>query len=264
MAYTIGFVGFGNLAKRLHAGFSPLFKKENVTVLYSEKVPLKAPINSLKLVKLTELLTQSDIIVLAIKPHQLTDIQDELNTVNWEKKCLVSLLAGKSLSTISSKITNITHLIRVMPNTSAEFSQSMTVYSTLPTTADVYINRIDTLFNNVGTCIKTEDSKMDLCTGLFGSGPAFFYELLSAMQKIMIKQGFNEPSSRKMINQLFLGIATSVNNRSDSIDTLIKEIKSPNGTTQAGLEKMTELNINSLFEDVFIAAKNRAKELSDE
>ena len=264
MAYSVGFVGFGNLAKRLYAGFSPLFKQENVSVLYAEKFPLNPPIKDLKLVNLTELLTQSDIIILAIKPHQLTDISDELNTVNWDQKCLVSLLAGKSLSTISSKIKNITHLIRVMPNTSAEFSQSMTVYSSLESTADIYLQRIDKLFNSVGTCLKTDDSKMDLCTALFGSGPAFFYEFLAGMQSFMTKQGFDETMSRTMTNQLILGIATSVNNRSDSINTLIKEIKSPNGTTQAGLEKMTELNLSSLLENVFIAAKNRAKELSDE
>jgi pyrroline-5-carboxylate reductase len=264
MAYTVGFVGFGNLAKRLYAGFSPLFKQENVTVLYSERFPLTPPISDVTLVSLTELLTQSDIIILAIKPHQLTDILAELNTVDWNQKCLVSLLAGKSLSTISAKIKNITHLIRVMPNTSAEFKESMTVYSTLKSTSDIYIQRIDTLFNSVGTCIKTDDSKMDLCTGLFGSGPAFFYELLAGMQRFMTKQGFNETTSRTMINQLMLGIATSVNKRQDSIDTLIKEIKSPNGTTQAGLEKMEELNLTSLFENVFNAAKNRAKELSDE
>ena len=264
MAYTIGFIGFGNLAKRLYKGFEPLFKQENACVLYSEYIPLNPEIKNVTLVNLPDLLNQSDIIVLAIKPHQLENIAEQLNTINWDNKCLVSLLAGKSLQNIISKVPSLKHLIRVMPNTSAEFKQSMTVYSFLDSTEKHYRERIHNLFSSVGTCMNIEDSKMDICTALFGSGPAFFYELVNGMQKYMIENDFSEAESRLMINQLFLGVATSINTRTDSIQTLIKEIKSPNGTTQAGLEKMESINITKQFDSVFDAAKIRAKELSNE
>lgn len=264
MAYTLGFIGFGNLAKRLYKGFQPLLEKDNAKVLYSEYIPVSPDIESLQLVNLTNLLTESDIIIMAVKPHQLVNLVEDLNQINWKNKCLVSLLAGKSLSKISSQVANLTHLIRVMPNTSAEFQQSMTVYSSLNSTSEAYLKRVHSLFSSVGTCIKVDDSQMDICTALFGSGPAFFYQFVEGMQAYMKANGFKENESRTMINQLLLGVATSINHRKDSISTLIKEIKSPNGTTQAGLEAMDKLSLTTEFDKVFEAARKRSKELSNE
>ena len=164
--FTLGFIGFGNLAKRLYSGFKTIIDQKTTPIYYSELNQLPDSFSDLKFVSLTELLNKSDIIFLAVKPHQLIELKNTLTHVDWSKKCLVSLLAGKTISKIKNNIPSIQHLIRVMPNTCAEFKQSMTVYSVLKLTDSHYVDYIDYLFNSVGSCIQISDDNMNLCTAL--------------------------------------------------------------------------------------------------
>ena len=257
----IGFYGFGNLAKRLYLGFDAYCRQQNISCQIYKRQPFTE--FDIHQVDQQTLITNSDVIILAIKPQQLDSVIDDLKRVDWSRCCLVSLLAGTPIQTFVDHLPQLKHMIRMMPNTAAEFNQSMTVYSVLKSTKPDYTTFIHDLFQSAGSVLAIDESQMHFCTALCGSGPAFFYQLCQILIDQSKKNGFSDTESRLFINQLLQGIASTLNQQSSTeISTLIQAICSPNGTTQAGLDSMKTNQLHQNWQDVFSAAKTRSQELS--
>lgn len=259
---SLGFYGFGNLAMRLFDGFSSYLSSNKIDTYYTNLVPVNSKIDSLTYVSPKQLLSQCDVVIVAVKPQQLSDILPQLSQADWSNRCLVSVLAGIHLSTYTQSLSPLPHACRVMPNTSAEFQQSMTVYSCLQSTAPEFDTFIHSLFSCVGTILSVNEEQMDLCTAVCGSGPAFFYMIIQKLYHHLILKGFSSTESRIMVNQLVKGVSTSINRRPDSLDTLIREIKSPNGTTAAGLNQLIDSDLLDDWVSVFEASEERSQSLS--
>ena len=261
-AQTLGFIGFGNLAKTLYHGFKDDLFKHNIRLLINSRSSSANTSDLPDYVSKNTVLADSDVIVIAVKPQQLSSIMPELTAINWTNKCLVSLLAGVSLTTFKQTLPGLTHAFRVMPNTAAQFKQSMTTYSCLETTHSDYEMFITSLFYSLGSIVKIDESNMDFSTALCGSGPAFLFQLFQDMIELAEAEGFSTQQARLMINQIVTGVADSLNNRSEAIPTLIKEICSPKGTTEAGLDSYQTNKLSDIWKTVFQTAKNRSEELS--
>ena len=260
---TIGFIGFVNLPQRLYPGFSNYLNTHSISCHATSKSMKNKSSFSLSFIPLSDLVAKSDMIILAVKPQQLSDIATKLAHFDLSQTCIVSLLAGIPLSTLSDSLPNANHIIRVMPNTCAEFNESMTVYCASKQTHMNFESDCVSLFSSVGSCIKILESQMDLATAVFGSGPAFFYQLINSATSLLVQDGFDANTSRQMINQLLKGVSTAINNRTEDLPQLIKEIKSPNGTTAAGLDAIEAQDLPNQWASVFKAAAKRSKELSN-
>ena len=264
MIQSIGFYGFGTLAKTLYLGFNDLLIQNNIALSIHTRSRPSDRFADLKYVGQDTLLTISDIIIIAVKPQQLMDIMPALTRIDWHDKCLVSLLAGVPLTQFTNSLKNLRHAFRVMPNTSAQFKESMTTFSLLPSTHSSYETCIISLFSSIGSIVKVDESQLDFCTALCGSGPAFLYKLLLNMIELAENEGIPSDQARLMINQLIQGLASSLHQRPDDLDTLITEICSPNGTTEAGLEAFSQQNLSDQWKHVFLMAKKRSIALSKE
>ena len=259
---TLGFYGFGKLAQTLYHGFSEYLISNNFTTLVHTRTQPTESFSNINFVSSEILLNQSDIVILGVKPQQLNDIMPILSTFDWNKTCLVSLLAGVPISSFTSQLTNLNHAFRVMPNTSAHVQQSMTTYAYLESTDPLFDVVLNDLFSIVGSFLNISESQLDFCTALCGSGPAFFLYLFQSLSELATHEGFSNEDARLMINQLIKGIAESIITRPESFDHLINEICSPNGTTEAGLKKCTELQLAAQWQSVVNSAKDRSIELS--
>ncbi len=257
---TLGFIGFGKLAKTLYHGFKHELDNNKINLLINSRSADDD--QSFTYVSKKIILDEADIIILAVKPQQLNEIMPDLSQIDWNQRCLVSLLDGVPLAIYQAKLPNLTHALRVMPNTAAQFQQSMTTFSSLSSTHNDYELFIKSLFSSIGSIIKIDESYMDFSTALCGSGPAFFFQLFQAMISLAEAEGMSSDDARLMINQLAQGLASSLANRKDPIPKLITEICSPQGTTEAGLSYLNKHKLSDLWQSVFQAAKQRSIDLS--
>jgi len=256
---SIGFIGFGNLASALWAGFGPFLSEQNYRCMCYKPSNDGLP-EGILYSDLNSVIANSDIIILALKPQQVHLVIDALSQVNWENRCLISLLAGTSSDYFNSQIPSLTHFIRVMPNTCAQVSESMSVISHLNSCDTAYVQFTEQLFNTAGKSLIVDEAQMNFCTALAGSGPAFLYELAKDLITLSLEQGLSQAQAETIVFQLIKGSAAMMPKA--PLDSLIQSISSPNGTTVRGLETYRQLNVGKHFQDVLHAASHRAEELS--
>lgn len=265
MAYSIGFIGFGQLAKKLWMGFSPFLNQQHINTYYTNQSQTDLSIEGLTFLPLDELIKQSNILIIAIKPQQLPTLLQQLQGINCNHCSIVSLLAGVNLTTLQQAFTGCHYIFRVMPNVNAEYQQSMTVVSMKTGIPESIQSFVTKLFKQVGSFQPIKESQMDACTAMFGSGPAFFYKLIQDCEHYLASTNINTDQARRMLTQLLAGITKTLQQRPDApFDLLLKEITSPNGTTQAGLSHYDQACIGKHWQSMLTVAQKRSEELSNE
>jgi len=263
-ASPLGFIGFGSLAQHLYTGFTTVAPNACFPAL--KKTPFHAcPPNIIPSPSLPALHAAVPTILLAIKPQHLPALIPQLRQLDWQHKTVLSVLAGTSLATLASAFPDCPRIVRLMPNTAAQCQASMTVFCTSFTvgTTEPPADWV-TLFRACGDLLHIAEKHMDVCTAACGSGPAFFYQLLQTLCDYLHQQGLTPDHARLLTTQLCNGVAAMLtHHQSSPLPTLIKDICSPGGTTEAGLNHMAHTHLATHWRDVFVAAQARAKELSN-
>lgn len=258
---SIGFIGFGNMAQAIYAGIK-LNSNLSPTFYACRKSTKPLPVD-VTAETYQSLFNKADIIILAIKPQQLNDISQEFKQYDFENKCLISVMAGTTLETLGSLNSSLKSIIRVMPNTSASIQKSVTLIAANTQCKQEHIDKSLTVFSSIGTVHQIEENQMDFATAMFGSGPAFIYQIMENLISICIENKLSPDISTKLIKQLFLGTSEMAHQTDKKISELIENICSPNGTTEAGLNAFNDVNISAALAQVIEAAKNRSKKLSN-
>ncbi len=209
------------------------------------------------------MISRSDIIFLAVRPGQLPEVLREISKINPNNKIFLTIAAGVSLKSYRKYFHPSNKIVRIMPNVASELSEGVSVISFEPEEDSSLKSQIIQLFNCLGLVEEVDESLMDVCCALFGSGPGFVFRFIKTFAKFGQMHGLNYATALKLSSQVFIGSASMIQNGSDP-DLLIDQIATPNGTTQAGLKKMNELNLERLIFEVLQASKERSHELSQE
>jgi pyrroline-5-carboxylate reductase len=251
---TIGIVGLGNM------GF-PIYKtieteKQFKVIGYDPYVERNDFIHRHSL---QELVTDSDIIILCVKPDKILSIIKELK----EPKIVLSIAAGVSLESMKKNLSNPEiKLVRLMPNLPLVLGEGTIGYigdeSVYPIVKQV--------FNNMGLVYELPNEDLiDSFTALCGSGPAFVFNFIQAMAEGGLKSGFNYTDSLKLAIQTIKGSVLLMEEEFYRSKTHPIELKnrvtSPAGTTIFGLSEWEKKAVNySISESVF-QAMQRSLEL---
>ena len=147
-----------------------------------------------------------------------------------------------------------------MPNTSATIAKSATAIAASHNVTMAQIKKCQSLFEAIGICKIVEENQLDAVTGLSGSGPAYVYFLVEAMEKAAVEVGLDSIVARELIVQTLLGASEMIASSDKHPSQLRKEVTSPNGTTEAGIQILQEKG----FEDTLISCVKRATERSQE
>ena len=262
----LGFFGFGNMAQAIWLGAKQYCHQHHIHAQFTRRqrdiaTSLSASLE-IDFVSEHSCLTQSDLLILAIKPQQLESIKPLLSDINWSKTCVVSLLAGTPLKRLYDAFPDIKHIIRVMPNTAASIGESMSIMTPGEFTSPDWVQTTQDLFNTIGKTLVIPEHLMDFCTGLCGSGPAYLYAIADALTTLATHQGISQEDASLLVNQLFLGSSKNLNQTTQTPSEMIQAISSPNGTTVAGLKTFDELSISSAIQSVILSAAKRSEELS--
>jgi len=198
--------------------------------------------------------------VLACKPQQLNSISETV--IQSSKGCLlVSILAGTTLSKLNSRFPSARNLVRVMPNTPGSVGAGMSAYAPQMELSSEDRSIVEQLLGSMGAYIAVQERELDAITAISGSGPAYLFLFVEAMQEAAIHQGFSPEVAMLLAKQTVIGSAKLMELSEFEPKELRRQVTSPGGTTQAAIESFQSSNFNAIVSKAVQAAHDRSVEL---
>src|ERR1700733_682172 len=209
----------------------------------------------------TEIVRDSDVLVLAVKPAHVSEVLAEISPDLQPRHLLISIAAGVSFSTIISSIGSHARLVRVMPNTPCLVGAGASAYAMGRNTTPEDGTLVARLLSTVGIAIELPEGLLDAVTGLSGSGPAYIYQVIEALSDGAVLMGLPRDVSTKLASQPVLGAAQMVLQTGESPAVLKDAVASPGGTTIAGLPALESGGLRAALMNAVRAATLRSREL---
>jgi len=206
----------------------------------------------------------ANVVILAIKPQQLKAVAEELApTIQQNQPLVVSIAAGIRSGDINQWLGGNTAVVRAMPNTPALIQTGATALFANAQVSPEQHDLAESILRAVGLALWVEnESLMDSVTALSGSGPAYFFRIMEAIEAAGVELGLTKETAHLLTLQTALGAAKMALESRESVAELRKQVTSTGGTTEQGLKAMDEHNINAVFSDVLKAARDRSEELA--
>ena len=267
--HKIGFIGAGNMASSLIKGLiASGHAPSQIWVSGRSQETLHALAETLKINTCTDnndLVSQVDVIVLAVKPQVLhsvaLSIVDKL-TVN---KLVVSIAAGISQSSLAAWLGDDCAIVRCMPNTPALVQTGATALHANNQVSDNQKDLAENILRSVGICLWVEhESELDAVTAVSGSGPAYYFLLMEAMEQAATELGLDEKTARLLVQQTALGAAKMAIESDETSAQLRQNVTSPGGTTEQAIKTFEEGEFSLLVSKALHAARDRSIEMSTE
>jgi len=274
----IGFLGAGNMGEALARGILKAQLAQPGQLLLNDVAParmeqLSRDLGCVGVATSRDLVSAADVIVFAVKPQNMPLLLKELADEpavreRLPKKVFITICAGITTATIEAGLRGgdtglpVPRVVRVMPNTPALLGEGAAGVApgAASTEADLYLTL--SLLRAVGTAEEVTEEQMDAVTALSGSGPAYVFYLIEAMQKAGAEQGLPADVARRLTLQTVLGAARMASEQSDTPTSELRHrVTSPNGTTAAGLAVLDRHNFVGLVGDCIAAATARGREL---
>ena len=266
---VIGFIGAGNMAYALIKGLlSDSFEAKNINVSDANPELLEKRSSELGVTVQPDnvsLLTNSDIVVFAVKPQVLSVVCHELKNKASSDQLFVSIVAGIKSKDINRWLGGDFALVRTMPNTPALFQSGVTGLYANELVNEIQKESVNLLLSAGGECFwVNEENLLDAITAISGSGPAYFFLMMQSMKQAAMALGLDEDTADALSIKTSLGASIMATNSGKDSRTLRAEVTSPNGTTQSAIETFQDQNFEGIVAAATRAAYNRARELSQE
>ena len=207
-----------------------------------------------------------DVVVLAVKPQLLAQVCKEIaNTVQATRPLLISIAAGVLINDMQSWLGGQMAIVRAMPNTPALVQSGATGLCANTEVTESQREQAETILRAVGLTLWLEkESLMDAVTAVSGSGPAYFFLMMEAMEAAGKKLGLNPEAARLLTLQTAFGAAKMALESPESTSTLRQRVTSPGGTTEQAIKSFEADDIRSLFERALTAARDRSQTLAQQ
>ena len=207
---------------------------------------------------------QCDVVVLAVKPAGLTKVAQDIAEELREHSCLlISIAAGITLSDITACTHEQQAIVRCMPNTPSLVGCGATGLYANEATSEEQRQTAETILRAVGTVSWLfSEQDIDAVTALSGSGPAYFFLLMEAMQEAAEKLGLDPENARELCLQTGLGAARLALESDVPVGELRRRVTSPGGTTEAALNQFEADGFKAMVERALGQAASRSRELA--
>ncbi len=214
------------------------------------------------LTKMPENTAAAEYVLLAIKPQMFADLARAIAKALPDGCVVVSILAGTTLASLQEAFPG-QNVIRAMPNTPASIGKGITAFTCEDrVTADQKKAVIKLLQAGGKVAEVANDQAIDMVTAVSGSGPAYFFHMVEALEAAAIKVGLPADLAPEFARQTLIGAGALIEQSDQSAGELRKAVTSPGGTTQAALDVlMRDTGLPPLMRDAVQAAFRRAKEL---
>ena len=270
MKNKIAFLGAGNMAHALingllADGFSATNilasdpDSEKLNYLSSTKGINACPTNK-------EAVAQAGVVVLAVKPQILKSLCEDIReeVIN---KCplIISIAAGIPCIALKDWLDEETPIVRTMPNTPASINCGATGLYATPNVSQEQKNTSESLMRAVGlTAWVTKEAHLDIVTALSGSGPAYYFLMMEAMENAASKLGLPQETAHILCLQTAFGAAKMALESDDNPALLRQRVTSPGGTTEKAIDTFKQGHFLELVDSAISAANKRSQELAQQ
>ncbi len=265
MNKKIGFIGVGNMATAILNGMlnNSFVNPQDVYLfdLDDNKCADFISKGANKSADIKDLTSCCDIIVLAVKPQNYADVLADLSALDCTDKVFVSIAAGISISYVRSMLNQNVRVVRVMPNTPLLLSKGASALCPSDNVSVEDFEPIKTMFELSGVVEIIEESHMNEIISVNGSSPAYIYLFTKAIVDYAQSCGIDREKALNLICATLEGSAHMMRSSGDDLDTLIKKVSSPGGTTLAALNSFAENKFTDIMNEAMTACTNRAEEL---
>ena len=263
----IGFIGSGKMAGAIIKGLIKTGFADadyiKATQAEQEGVEEKSRELGVKIIlDNKELVRNSDLIFIAVKPSQVLGVLEEVKEYINESKLVVSIAAGVTINKLETNLPQKTRVIRVMPNTPALVGEGMSGIAGGNFAKPEDLEYVKSLLSTIGKCIVVDnEAQMDIVTAISGSGPAFYYKVINEIARAGEKLGMDYEKALLLSIQTAIGSAKMALNREISMEQLISNVATKGGCTAVGVDCMNENNTEKLFYDVIESTTKKAHAL---
>lgn len=263
----IAFIGAGSMAEAIISGIisSNFIQADNIFVTNRANQERLKEMQRQYKVQCThdkeKVINDADIIILSMKPADVKSAIEPIKAYLKSNQLIISVIAGISTSYLSNVIEKNVPVIRAMPNTSASIGYSATALCKGQNVTDQHIKMSESLFQTIGTTVIVAEEDMHTVTAVSGSGPAYVYYLVEAMEKAAVEAGLDQDIAKSLITQTVLGAGEMLEHSGKSARTLRENITSPSGTTEAGLKTLAKYDFEKAIIECVKSASDRSVEL---
>ncbi len=267
----IGFIGGGNMAASLITGLIESGHEagkiwvsdinENALRALAAKTGVNVVSDNNRVVD------EVDVIVMAVKPQALKGVAEHMaEKVQQQKNVLVvSIAAGIRQQSLSTWLGGDVAVVRCMPNTPALVMTGATALFANEKVNEKQRTLAEKILRAVGLAIWVgSEAELDVVTAVSGSGPAYYFLLMEAMEEAAVEMGMSQETARLLIQQTALGAAKIALEAEESPARLRERVTSPGGTTQQAIETFQQGGFTQLVSKALHAAKDRSIEMSKE
>ena len=254
----IHIVGLGNLGAAFLNG---LKDSETNIYLYDDSNLVRQSIQKKYSITPEENLTAIDdgVLILCIKPQNINEFFNSHKDKIGKDVLICTPVAGLEIKTIEKYFAN--NVLRIMPNLLIRDKTGFIPFAS--NYQGDYLNFIQNILENLGTVNEVDESMFPIITALSGSGPAWFYELSNQLVNSGTELGLSLEDSELIIKELVKSIPVLVD-EDETFKDLVNKVKSPGGTTEAGLNSLNDDSFDTIILNAIRKATQKSTEISKE
>ena len=264
----IGFIGAGNMARSLASGLINNGLAPDKVIMSDPDAGTRDAITEQLGVSVfennTDVVLASDILVFAVKPQVLKDVAVELaDAVQQRQPLVVSIAAGVRSDSLENWLGGNLPLIRVMPNTAALIGSGASGLYANDRADKAARNSAETIMRAVGVVAWVEnEEQLDVVTALSGSGPAYYFLVMEALEQAAIDAGLSPNIARLLTLETAYGAAKMALEGGEEPAVLRQQVTSKGGTTERAIAVMEENGLREIYKKAISAAAERSAELA--
>lgn len=248
----LGVIGAGVMGQALIKGMiaGKVLKANQVWAAARTEASCKAVKDNLGIAAYTDYtkqLSNTEIILLCVKPSQMEKVLQKLQGNLSKDTLLISIVAGTSLEAMETALNTKNPVIRAMTNTPCIVGQGMTAICPGSSAKKTHMKVAHQIFEAVGQCLELDESHFNAITGLSGSGPAYLYLIMEALADGGVRVGLPRDVALKIVSQTVLGAASMVQKSGRHPASLRDDVTTPAGCTIGALLTMEDGKIRSVL-----------------
>ncbi len=265
----IAFIGGGNMATALIGGlYGSQSEPEKIQVAdpnpdVRQRLREQWPLTCFNHAE--DAIADMDAVVLAVKPQILPAVLEQIGAVLSSEQLLISIVAGIPIKQIADQLPSSPAIIRTMPNMPALIGLGITALYGDENCSSAQRDMASKVMCSVGEVVWLEkEDLMDVVTAVSGSGPAYFFYLVEAMQEAGRGQGLPADIAEKLALHTANGACAMALQSDIGVHELRRRVTSRGGTTQAALDQLQAGQFSELVDSAIRAATLRGRQLATE
>jgi pyrroline-5-carboxylate reductase len=264
----IAFIGGGNMARALIGGLLQRgFSADAISVTEIDAAA-RTQLSSQFAVRVAAQpggeVQSSEVVLLAIKPQQMRTVAAELRGL-LHTQLVITIAAGVRTADLARWLGGYARIVRVMPNTPALVLAGISALYAGPTITPDERQSAESILAAVGSTLWVErEEQLDAVTGVSGSGPAYVFYFMEALEQAGRELGLDESAARSLSLQTFVGAARLAEQSAEDPAELRARVTSKGGTTERALSCMTSADLKRQFVEAVKQAAERSRELGEQ